>query len=42
MVSHVLEQVDLSKVKVFYQEDDGGSFLLSAVDPEIKNAISKV
>lgn len=36
------EKVDISKLKFYYMEDDGGQFLLSPVDPEIKDAMRKV
>ncbi len=35
-------QVDVRKLKFFYMEDDGGSFIVSAVDPQVKAAITKV
>lgn len=36
------EPVNLTKLRYFYQESDGGSFLVSPVDPDIKEAIQKV
>ncbi|KAK1133825.1 hypothetical protein K0M31_011612 [Melipona bicolor] len=36
------EKVDISKVKFYYMEDDGGQFLTSAVEPEIREAMRKV
>ncbi|XP_029033097.1 fatty-acid amide hydrolase 2 [Osmia bicornis bicornis] len=36
------EKVDMSKIKLYYMEDDGGQFLVSSVDPEIKEAMGKV
>ncbi|XP_078045638.1 fatty-acid amide hydrolase 2 [Augochlora pura] len=36
------EDVDLSKVKFYYMEDDGGQYLTSPVDPEIKSAMRGV
>ncbi len=35
-------QVDLSKLRVHYMLDDGGSYIISRVDPQIKEAIVKV
>ena len=35
-------QVDVKKLKYYYMEDDGGSFLISPVDSQIKEAIRKV
>ena len=35
-------QVDVKKLKYFYMEDDGGSVLISNVDPELKAAQNKV
>ena len=37
-----LLQVNVRKLKYYYMEDDGGSFLTSPVDPQIKAAIRKV
>lgn len=34
--------VDIQKLKFFYMEDDGGSILVSNVDPELKAAQNKV
>ncbi|KAG8231367.1 hypothetical protein J437_LFUL001748, partial [Ladona fulva] len=36
------EKVDLKKLKFYYMEDDGGSALLSPVQPEIKAALHRV
>uniref|UniRef100_A0A1B0GQF6 Uncharacterized protein n=1 Tax=Phlebotomus papatasi TaxID=29031 RepID=A0A1B0GQF6_PHLPP len=36
------EPVDLSRVKIFYQTDDGGGHLVTPVDPDIKAAMHKV
>ncbi|OAD58275.1 Fatty-acid amide hydrolase 2 [Eufriesea mexicana] len=36
------ETVDISKLKFYYMEDDGGQFLTSPVEPEIKEAMRKV
>ncbi|XP_076386772.1 fatty-acid amide hydrolase 2 isoform X2 [Megachile rotundata] len=36
------EKVDMSKIKVYYMDGDGGQFFTSAVDPEIKEAMKKV
>ncbi|XP_059608648.1 fatty-acid amide hydrolase 2-A [Phlebotomus argentipes] len=36
------EPVDLTRVKIFYQTDDGGGHLVTPVDPDIKAAIQKV
>lgn len=36
------DPVDLSRVKVFYQEDCGGSPIVSPVDPDIKQALNNV
>lgn len=36
------EPVDLSRVKIFYQEDCGNSPIVSPVDPDIKHAMSNV
>lgn len=36
------EPVNLTKLKYFYQESDGGAFLVSPVDTDIKDAIQKV
>ncbi len=35
-------QVDVSQLKVYYMLDDGGSYIISAVNSQIKHAISKV
>ncbi|KAJ8679442.1 hypothetical protein QAD02_015229 [Eretmocerus hayati] len=35
-------KVDISKLKVYYMEDDGGQILVSSVDPEIKESMRKV
>lgn len=32
----------MKKVKVYYAEDDGGSFFLSPVDPDIKVSLRRV
>jgi len=31
------EDVDLTKMKFFYQESDGGGRLISAVDPDLRD-----
>lgn len=36
------DKVDISKLEFYYMEDDGGQFLVSRVDPEIRNAIRSV
>uniref|UniRef100_A0A336K9U2 CSON004845 protein n=1 Tax=Culicoides sonorensis TaxID=179676 RepID=A0A336K9U2_CULSO len=36
------EPVNLTKLRYFYQESDGGSFLVSPVDTDIKEAIQRV
>lgn len=36
------EPVDITKLKFYYMEDDGGQFLTSPVEPEIKEAMMKV
>lgn len=36
------EQVDLSKINVFYQTNDGGGFLMSPVDSDIQSGLLKV
>lgn len=36
------EKVNVSKIKLYYMEDDGGQFLTSPVDPEIKSVMRKV
>ncbi|KOC67138.1 Fatty-acid amide hydrolase 2 [Habropoda laboriosa] len=36
------EKVDISKVKFYYMEDDGGQLFTSQVEPEIKEAMRKV
>lgn len=36
------EKVDISKIKFYYMEDDGGQYLTSPVEPEIKEAMRKV
>ncbi|XP_034230308.1 fatty-acid amide hydrolase 2-A [Thrips palmi] len=36
------EKIDMKKIKVFYAEDDGGSFLISPVDPDIKASLRNV
>ncbi|XP_076674187.1 fatty-acid amide hydrolase 2 [Andrena cerasifolii] len=36
------DKVDISKIKFYYMEDDGGQFLTSPVDPEIKASMRKV
>lgn len=36
------EPVDIKKVKVFYQENDGGGHLVSKVDKDIHDALRKV
>ncbi|CAK9812011.1 Fatty-acid amide hydrolase 2 [Anthophora quadrimaculata] len=36
------EKVDISKLKFYYMEDDGGQYLISQVEPEIKKAMRKV
>ncbi|KAL0275895.1 UNVERIFIED_CONTAM: hypothetical protein PYX00_003615 [Menopon gallinae] len=36
------EKVDVSKLKYFYMEDDGGSVGVSPVDPEIRSALRRV
>ncbi|KZC04565.1 Fatty-acid amide hydrolase 2 [Dufourea novaeangliae] len=43
--AHILrleEKVDISKIKFYYMEDDGGQFLTSPVDREIKHAMRDV
>ncbi|XP_046435707.1 fatty-acid amide hydrolase 2-A isoform X2 [Neodiprion pinetum] len=35
-------KVDLSKLKIYYMEDDGGQLLVSPVEPEIKEAMYRV
>ncbi|XP_066597182.1 fatty-acid amide hydrolase 2-like [Prorops nasuta] len=35
-------KVDVSKLKYYYMEDDGGQLLVSKVDPEIKEAMRKI
>lgn len=35
------EKVDVTKLKYYYMEDDGGSMLISPVHPEIKEAVIK-
>lgn len=35
-------KVDISKLKVYYMEDDGGQYMVSPVDPEIKESMRKV
>lgn len=37
-----LQKVDVTKLKYYYMEDDGGSMLISPVHPEIKEAVQKV
>ncbi|XP_031844644.1 fatty-acid amide hydrolase 2-B [Nomia melanderi] len=39
---HLNENVDISKLKFYYMEDDGGQYLTSPVDLEIKKAIREV
>uniref|UniRef100_A0A1B0CV01 Amidase domain-containing protein n=1 Tax=Lutzomyia longipalpis TaxID=7200 RepID=A0A1B0CV01_LUTLO len=39
---HLDEPVDLSRVKIYYQTDDGGGHLVTPVDPDIKTAMQKV
>lgn len=36
------EKVDISRIKIYYMEDDGGQYLISPVDPEIKAAMKSV
>ncbi|EDV56339.1 fatty-acid amide hydrolase 2-A [Drosophila erecta] len=36
------ENVDLTKIKFFYQESDGGGRLISAVDPDLREAMNRV
>lgn len=36
------EKVDISKIKIYYMEDDGGQYLISPVDPEIRDAMRRV
>lgn len=36
------EPIDVSKVKIYYQEDDGGAPLVSPVEPEIRAALLNV
>ncbi|XP_071558118.1 fatty-acid amide hydrolase 2-B [Temnothorax nylanderi] len=36
------QKVDISKIKLYYMEDDGGQYLISPVDPEIKAAMKRV
>nr|XP_033341813.1 fatty-acid amide hydrolase 2 [Megalopta genalis]XP_033341823.1 fatty-acid amide hydrolase 2 [Megalopta genalis]XP_033341832.1 fatty-acid amide hydrolase 2 [Megalopta genalis]XP_033341838.1 fatty-acid amide hydrolase 2 [Megalopta genalis]XP_033341847.1 fatty-acid amide hydrolase 2 [Megalopta genalis] len=36
------ENVDISKIKFYYMEEDGGQYLTSPVDPEIKTAMRDV
>ncbi|XP_026823822.1 fatty-acid amide hydrolase 2-B isoform X2 [Ooceraea biroi] len=36
------QKVDMSRIKIYYMEDDGGQHLVSPVDPEIKNAMKRV
>ncbi|KAL6448125.1 hypothetical protein ACFW04_000268 [Cataglyphis niger] len=35
------QKVDISQIKIYYMEDDGGQYLISPVDPEIKDAMKK-
>ncbi|XP_015600482.1 fatty-acid amide hydrolase 2 [Cephus cinctus] len=35
-------KVDISKIKFYYMEDDGGQYCVSPVDPEIKNSMRRV
>jgi len=34
--------VDVRQLKYYYMEDDGGGFMISKVDPQIKAAVVKV
>ncbi|CAL7947315.1 unnamed protein product [Xylocopa violacea] len=36
------EKVDITKLKFYYMEDDGGQHLMSPVEPEIKESMRKV
>ncbi|XP_012235122.1 fatty-acid amide hydrolase 2 isoform X2 [Linepithema humile] len=36
------QKVDISQIKIFYMEDDGGQYLISPVDPEIKDAMRRI
>lgn len=36
------QKVDISQIKIYYMEDDGGQYLISPVDPEIKDAIRRI
>ncbi|XP_072744853.1 fatty-acid amide hydrolase 2 [Anoplolepis gracilipes] len=35
------QKVDISQIKIYYMEDDGGQYLISPVDPEIKEKLRK-
>ncbi|XP_006563970.2 fatty-acid amide hydrolase 2-B [Apis mellifera] len=41
-ILHLNEKVDISKLKFYYMEDDGGQLLTSPVELEIKEAMRKV
>jgi fatty acid amide hydrolase 2 len=36
------EPVDIKKIKIFYQENDGGGFLVGQVDRDIQDALNRV
>ncbi|XP_032677747.1 fatty-acid amide hydrolase 2-B isoform X2 [Odontomachus brunneus] len=36
------QKVDISRIKIYYMEDDGGQRLISPVDPEIKTTMKQV
>ncbi|XP_048510685.1 fatty-acid amide hydrolase 2-B isoform X2 [Athalia rosae] len=36
------DKVDISKIKFYYMEDDGGQLLVSPVEPEIKEGLKRV
>lgn len=36
------KKVDISQIKIYYMEDDGGQYLISPVDPEIKDAMRRI
>lgn len=36
------QKVDISQIKIYYMEDDGGQYLISPVDPEIKDAMRRI
>ncbi|GAB6030623.1 hypothetical protein CHUAL_007483 [Chamberlinius hualienensis] len=39
---HLDEKVDFSKIKIYYMEGDGGNPIVSPVDPQMIEAISKI